>query len=89
MGVGVSAWPGRRDSRQRAGQDSSECERRLGTLRCAALRCKRRAGTVRKQTWRVVITVAAIDGEVFQADGRGDLRMQQAAAKFSHEILWW
>jgi hypothetical protein len=53
----------------------------------AALQTSRRNSA--KTTWRVVITIAAIDGEVFQADGRGDLRMQQAAAKFSHEILWW
>jgi hypothetical protein len=51
----------------------------------AALQASRRSSA--KTTWRVVIT--AIDGEEFQANGRGDLRMQQAAAKFSHEILWW
>jgi hypothetical protein len=86
--VRVSAWhgrPGRRDSRQRAGQDSSQGGRGLGTLRCAANVAQEQC----KTTWRVVNTIAAIDGEVFQADGRGDLRMQQAAAKFSHEILWW
>lgn len=88
--MSVSAWHGMA-GREDATADSARAKtaRRASWAGDAAQRCKRRAGTVRKQTWRVVITVAAIDDEVFQADGRGDLRMQQAAAKFSHEILWW
>ena len=55
----------------------------------AALQASRRNSAKTTRRVGVVIAIAAIDGEVFQADGRGDLRMQQAAAKFSHEILWW
>ena len=90
--MSVSAWHGMAWQAGKTRQQTARGPRQLGGREQpgdAAQRCKRRAGTVRKQTWRVVITVAAIDDEVFQADGRGDLRMQQAAAKFSHEILWW
>ena len=51
-------------------------------------RCKRRAITVERKIESRRKNIKTATRYTAQM-GRVDLRMQQAAAKFSHEILWW
>ena len=80
--AGAHGRPGTRDGIQRWDQhDSSK-----GELR--GQRCNRRAITMEKNTAARRDNSQSTTRCTAQM-GMVDLRMQQAAAKFSHEILWW